>query len=369
MAYLRSDGRWAEDVPLPGSSRFKRRKKTVYGKSSTEAKKKARTLSARIQAGLTTGGANQSLGSWLRTWLITKMDYVQPATYERYESAIRIHLIPDLGHFKLEQLTASDLRNYYRRKSAEGCAPRSLKQHSAVLGSSLKMAYQDGLLARNPHSGVMAPKIEQHQPDTYTREEVRAILQASRGTSAEAIVLVAASTGLRLGELTALKWKDLNEVRKTVDVRRSLYWDSKGRSHEKIPKTHSSKRQISLTSAVLLSLRAHRRQQSEQRLTLGAAWQDNDYMFSTGIGTPINPGNFYSRVWYPLIAGAGVKRLTPHGMRHSLATLLAESGEHPRAVASLLGHSSVKTTLDIYTAFTNPMRDSLVKATESITSA
>ena len=156
----------------------------------------------------------------------------------------------------------------------------------------------------------------------------------------------ALATGMRRGELLGLRWQDVDWERGTVSVRQTVTV-LKGASHIGPPKTKSARRGITVQPEVLDALKEHRRAQNERRLAVGPSWQDHDLVFSTGIGTPINPGNL-DRDFYRLVGRAGVPRIRIHDLRHTNVTLTLRETADIKAVSQRVGHANVSITLGTY---------------------
>lgn len=132
------------------------------------------------------------------------------------------------------------------------------------------------------------------------------------------------------------------------------------------PKTGSSRRQVALTKAAVDALRRHRVAQAEERLALGAAWEDNDLLFANEIGRPIEARNLLRRSFFPLLERAGLPRIRFHDLRHTAATLLLSQGVHPKVVAEMLGHARISTTLDLYSHVTPTMQREATQALDAV---
>jgi integrase len=159
---------------------------------------------------------------------------------------------------------------------------------------------------------------------------------------------LAVTTGMRQSELLGLTWSDVDLDAGTVHVRRQLIWTpGRGPSFSE-PKTAKGRRVIRLPHIAAEALRAHRRQQLEERLALGAAWEDHDLVFPNEVGRPVERNNLVKRSFLPLLAKAGLPRIRFHDLRHTAATLLLSLGEHPKVVQERLGHSTISVTLDVY---------------------
>jgi integrase len=159
--------------------------------------------------------------------------------------------------------------------------------------------------------------------------------------------VLALTTGLRRGEFLGLKWADVDLDKATLSVNRSmdtLY----GPPEEKAPKRESSRRTVVLVPEAVAALRLHHRRQAEERLAAGPAWREQDLVFPTTIGSPMLGDNLLKRNLRPLLEKASLPPLTLHELRHTFATFHLASGEKPKVIQEILGHSSIKTTMDTY---------------------
>jgi integrase len=183
-------------------------------------------------------------------------------------------------------------------------------------------------------------------------EQAHQLLAVARGHRLEALFSLALSTGMRRGELLALKWQDISFPTGTLQVRRILTRvPSKmpGKGYvETEPKTQKSKRSIVIAPFALEALKQHRIHQLEAKLKAGALWQDHDYVFCTSIGTHLNPSKDVLDQLKVLLKKAGLPDIRFHDLRHSAATLLLTEGVHPKIVQELLGHSNISMTMDVY---------------------
>jgi integrase len=174
-------------------------------------------------------------------------------------------------------------------------------------------------------------------------------LEAARGDRLEALYVLALHTGMRIGELLALKWADADLDAATVRVRRTLTRGEDGRGYVVGAATKSGKgRLVRLTPHAVEALKRHRLHQAEEKLKAGSLYRDQGLVFAGEGGNIINPSNLRNRSFKPLIERAGLPRITFHDLRHSCASLLFQRNVHPKHVQELLGHASVAITLDTY---------------------
>jgi integrase len=184
-----------------------------------------------------------------------------------------------------------------------------------------------------------------------TVEEARALLAAAAGNRLEVLFTLALKTGMRRGELLALRWEDVDLDKGVLQVRGTL---RRTRAGLRIgtPKTAASRRRVVLSPSSVAALRRHLARQVEERRAAGGLWQDHGLVFPNTLGRPMEPRCLLSDVYRPLLERAGLPPITFHALRHTAATLLLAEGEHPKVVQELLGHAQVSITLDRYSHMT-----------------
>ena len=179
------------------------------------------------------------------------------------------------------------------------------------------------------------------------RTEAAKVLAAAHGDALEALWHLALTTGMRRGELLGLRWSDIDLNPGTLSVCRTLSRGATSRLEAGEPKTSAGRRRVALPASTVERLRRHGTKQKELWLAVGPDYVDRDLVFATVNGTPIHP-NTLSRAYAKLIERAEVPRIRFHDLRHTSATLLLASGEHPKVVQERLGHASISETLDRY---------------------
>jgi integrase len=185
--------------------------------------------------------------------------------------------------------------------------------------------------------------------DVLTNEEVRLFLETVKTERLAPLFSFALATGMRLQEYCALQWKDVDLEKGTATIQRALVWHRKGGGwHFGPPKTSTSRRTIPLPSTIVKELKAQRKKQLEERLKLGAAWQNNNLVFPSEIGTPLLSRNLF-RVFKRTLKKAEIREsIRLYDLRHTTATLLLLGGINPKVVSERLGHSTITLTLDVY---------------------
>jgi integrase len=181
----------------------------------------------------------------------------------------------------------------------------------------------------------------------YTEEQARTLLSAASGNRLEALIVLALATGIREGEFLALSWDDLDLENASMLERANVVITREGIFREEV-KTGHSRRRIALPTIAVEALRRHRVRQVQERLRLGAAWEDNDLVFPNTLGRLYDANHSRSDWFYPLLKRSGLPRIRPHDLRHTAATLLLAPGVPVKVVGEMLGHANVGITLSIY---------------------
>src|SRR5262249_19588964 len=228
-----------------------------------------------------------------------------------------------------------------------------------ILRIALNRAMKWGLVARNTATLTVPPKLIRKQFRSLTPEQARRLLDAASGDRLEAVYTVALSLGLRLGEVTGLRWQDVDCGMLTVN--QSIYRVSGKGMVAAEPKTERSRRTLHVPDGVVRALRVHRVRQLQERLAAGSRWQDRGLVFTSTIGTPLDQRNLQDS-FKTLLSKAGLPEVRFHDLRHSAASLLLAQGVPMCAAMELLGHSNISPAADIYsTVMPAMMRDVAAK--------
>lgn len=341
--YRRKDGRWAASMTIEGYKR-----KTFYGKTRKEVQDKLNMALHEQKQGTLVTGAQQTLKQYLESWLEeVHKPSIRISTYVKYRSMLNKHILPTLGHIRLQKLTAQQVQKLYSDKQKEGLSAKSITLIHGLLHSALDNAVRWNLVARNVCDAVSLPRVARHEVQPLTPEQARRLLEAVRGHRLEGILTLALATGMRRGELLALRWRDINFEDKSLRIRHTVDRITGYGYIENEPKTPTSRRNIMLPNFVIDVLKQHRSGQLEAREKAGATWEDNDLVFCNTHGGYLSP-DYLLEVFDKLIEEAGLPRIRFHDLRHSAATILLSMGIHPKVVQELLGHSKIGITMDTY---------------------
>jgi integrase len=295
-----------------------------------------------------------TVADWLGLWLASTRIEVSPKTHERYAEIVRCYLVPALGQLALQRLTPTDIQRGYNNFSRDP-SPRTRRHIHRILKSALARAVEQQALARNPADAVKRlPKVERKPPTTLTVEQSQQLLAAIKHTTTYWPVMLALASGLRRGELLALRWRNVDLVTGTLRVVESLEQTKAGL---RFKSTKSEKgRGVALPGFAIAELRRRKQAQAEALLALGVRKSGDTLVCGRVDGQPKQPTSLTHEFTYLVGRIRGFPRIRFHDLRHSHATQLLASGVHPKVVQERLGHSTIAVTMDIYSHVTPECR-------------
>ena len=273
------------------------------------------------------------VGDWSTTWLAGKAN-LQPSTRDRYAGVLNNQVLPRWRNVRLAEVSHSDVQAWIAELGASGLAAASVQKAHRVLSMVLSTAVKDGRMPRNPAVGVDLPKIARSEKRYLTHDQVADFAnEAGRG---RLIVLVLAYTGLRWGELAALRVGRVDLLRRRIHVAEAVTEVNGGRLHFDLPKDHE-RRWVPVPRFLVDDLAEHL-----------AGRPEDAFVFPSSTGGPTRV-NSARRAWFDSAAvAAGVPGLTPHELRHTAASLAVSAGANVKAVQRMLGHAKASMTLDVY---------------------
>ena len=360
----RNDGRWCAVVSLGYNKDGSRKRKTIYGKSYKEVHQKLIEFQRNLH--INNGyikDEHMTLGKWGKFYLFEYIKHqVRPSTFQRHESIFRVHIEPSkIATMKLKDIKPYHIQNFLNTKTY--MVESSVKKIYQLLDRFFKHAVLNDLLWKNPMQGVIIPKTEKQQRDIeiLTRDEQRKYMLALQDEFQRMLFLTALFTGMRQGELIALKWKKIDFHKGIITVDESYkqvkLFDENGESTYKIisqpPKTKQGNRKIPIPAFLLEELKKHRKQQKEYGMKIsGSDFNPTGLVFCSLSGTPLQASRVF-RIHSRICKNADIEKVSFHALRHTFASRMIEEGEDVKNVSVWLGHSTVQMTYDIYVHVTN----------------
>ena len=298
-----------------------------------------------------------TLGQWYEYWLETYMkDTVKQSTYASYRSYLNKHFCV-LGKILLKKLEPHTLQEFYNYKfREEGLSPKTLRNYHMALHKCLQQAVKERLLIYNPCDAVTLPSGEKPEISVFTNDQQRALVQASYRHRYGVFIRLDLCTGLRMGELLALKWEDIDFSTAQLHVRRTINRLAKYEAHDGenkteivfgTPKTKNSRRTIPLTRTMADELARWKQQQAQDKIRAGDKYTDYGFIVTNEFGHYFEQKTFkdyYDR----LLKDADIGHFTFHALRHTFATRALERGMDYKTLSAILGHYSVAFTMDTY---------------------
>ena len=356
----RKDGRWegrytAGYDPKTG----KRIIKNVLGKTQGEVKEKLKTAMAESQDLDVSKAADEyTVATWLRTWyeLYAKPN-VRTATANRYELIIETYTIPRIGDLKLKKLTTRHLQKLYKelleegrihvgKSKAKGLSTTTVHSVHLMLHAALERAVKERLIPRNPSEDCIVPKPRKLDMKILPPEHIHAYLEAAQARGLLPMFYLELASGLRKGELVALRWEDVDIQSRTISVSRQYVRNPDGSLELTRPKTENSVRLVSIPqAAVELLLQEHGKH------------PENPYLFPSPLTGEMYHPDSVVNLHKKILKDAGLEHIRFHDLRHTFATTALQNGVDVKTVSSMLGHYDAGFTLRTYTHATRQKQD------------
>jgi len=352
--FKRADGRWCAQVNL-GYVDGKRKRKSLYGETRREVQEQMTKVLRDVQQGVPVSTERQTVAQFLTRWyeecvLLSP----KPMTHRTHRHRIQNHLIPAFGRIALDKLSPQDVQGFIARQTAKGLAPATINGHLSTLGAAMNQALKWGLIGRNPVSLVDAPREQRRERRFLSSTEAKKFLAAARGNRLESLFLVLLTTGLRRSEARGLTWDDVDFEQATLTVQRQTIRVD-GVNHTLSPKTASSRRVVALPATIIAALVRQRERVANERDAMGVRWQESKLVFPSPKGKPFSETTL-ARELDKVCARAGLSHITPHELRHSMASFCVAANINPRLAMDALGHSTMEMTMEHYQHVSDAMR-------------
>lgn len=338
-----------------------RRLKEFYGKTKKEAENKKIEYKRMLDSGLSIGFDKIKFGDLMKEWIYATILQSERATStkERYEGIFRNYILnTSIYNVRLTDIKTGVLQKYYNKLLEENKTVNSVLNAHKLIKLFLNYVVDEGYLLKNPakskHLSISKEKREKQKIEIFSDDELKALRENLRGNYLEPIILLALGSGLREGEILGLKWTDLNFNEKTITVERTLRLNKHITSNTEYyykletqtPKSNASIRTVSLPTSIVDIMKNHKKKQDD--LMKKGLENDGGFIFVTGTGNPLYARNLL-RAYKRFLKKCGLKERTFHTLRHTYATKLFEKNVSLKVVQTLLGHSNVSITANIYT--------------------
>ena len=347
----RPDGRYM------GRFRYGGDRYTVYDNELREVKRKLVNLKYEVEHGLFAKQDNITVSGWFDVWI---KEYKEPTVKQGkvgvYKDNFKSYVKNSLGKKKLKDVRPEHIQKIYNELNKKGYSRNTIELVSVVLSGMYKQALKNKIIRENPVPLATLPREKElKEPRVMTIEEQRIFTEYSKESYLYDLFILALATGMRSGELRGLQWKDIDFKNKVVNVNSTLVYVNNDYILD-TPKTPTSRRDIPLIDNALAILKKQKVKQSENRLFLGDKWKSKEglenLVFTTMTGYPINRDMLkqeLNRVVKEIQKEhKDFKHITPHTFRHTFATRCIENGISPQVLKTMLGHSKLSMTMDLY---------------------
>lgn len=345
-------------------------RKAFYGNTKKEVLDQMAEYKTLLNKGILPSNDKITLEQWFFTWLFDfRINDLKPSTFERYDGIYRNYILgSELGKMKLTDIRAHHIQQFFNNLLENGRVDKktnkkinitvdNVKTIKRYLSTCMNEATKQSLIIKNYTPNTKLPKIIKEDKITVlSSKEQASFLKAIDKNKYKTLFYLAIATGLRQGELLALKWSDIDFINNTVSVTKSIKkvtfidkeGNRKGQVIEQTPKTESSNRIVPIPDNVMKILKSHQVKQKENIMKCRDIYNDMDYIFCNNLGDPID-SKTSTRNFQSVLKLLEIEKMPFHSLRHTYATRLFEAGVPIKTVQSLLGHSKMETTMNIYT--------------------
>lgn len=361
----KKDQRWHAAIVWTDPVTGNRKRHVVSGQTEAIARERMDKLRTELdRSGRPT--SRTTVAEYLGPWLASERGRIRESTWRGCELHVRSYIVPAIGQLALAELRPSDVERMTSGLVASGLSGVSARSARGTLRRALTDAERDGLVSRNVARLSRPPRVDKHEFVVLTADETRRFLDATADDEYGPLYAIAATTGLRQGEVLGLAWSDvvgLDGASPTLAVRHALGRAEHGWALTK-PKTQRSRRTLELGATSAQALRRQRTCQKGARLAAGELWRnDHDLVFTDPIGRP-DSGRRVTKVFSARLAKLGLPHVRFHDLRHGVASLLLAQGVPLKIVSETLGHSTIAITADTYSHLDREQRRQSADAVE-----
>jgi integrase len=319
-------------------------------RTKKEAQQFLNETMAAIQGGVFSQPTRVTFGEFLTArWLPARQMGLRPSTFSSYRAAINLHVIPALGHVHIQQLSPDRLDQFYAGLVAKGLSAKTVRNIHVLIHRALRDAVRKNLVPRNAAEAADPPKLNRANHEemrTWTPEQLRVFFDGIAEHRLAAAYVLAATTGMRRGEVLGVRWRDVDFKARRLHVQQTVlsveYKLVLGR-----PKTRRGERKIALDAETIRVLTSHCAAQRREKELFGAGYNDHGLVFAREDGSPVHP-DYFSQTFDRAVKRLQLPRIRLHDLRHTHATLGLAAGIHVKVISDRLGHATTSFTQDVY---------------------
>lgn len=376
---IRKDGRYQARYTFNG------KRHTIYGKTLKEVQKKLRDIQYEMDHGIFAKPEKLTVDDWYKIWVKEYRENVVRETTQQSNAKSYKHIKAEIGNIKLQSVRPEHIQRVLNKMKSEGYSGGYIDHTRMVMNMIFNQAYLNGMITTNPVSRSVLPKVEDEENEkrrALTEMEQKAFLECveRKRPFYAPLFYLGFSTGMRIGEINALEWKNIDFDKLEIHVTGTMI-KLPGKDYRKGPvKSGSSLRTIPLLPEIAKRLRKHKIEQAKLKFALGDKWEPaaglEDLVFTTAFGKPLmtlSVGRYIDSIVNAVNReeekkakaehrkAEPMESFCPHAMRHTFATRALERGIPPKVVQSYLGHSTIEVTMNIYTHVTAELEREEIK--------
>ena len=341
---------------------------SVTADTITECRRMMEELRTKLRSGGNVFTEKLTFDEWFWFWLEEyKRHDLKEGTMIAYQNYYRFYIKETLGEKRLNAITGEDIQRLYNQLLADGLALSTVRVISAMLGGCFHRALINQKIASNPVKLAQLPRQKQkNQRQVLTLPQQRAFMEAAKGSYLFHLFELMLRTGMRGGEVRGLKFTDIDRERSVIHIQRTLKYEAGRGFFEDAPKTSASAREIPLTEEIRAILAAQR----QENRALSNVVALDEYVFHLPNGRPISRERLQAEIDRTIQRaaqnGTQIPRFTAHCFRHTFATRAIEAGMQPQTLKTILGHSTLSMTMDLYShVLPNTRADEMERISEA----
>nr|DAP74272.1 MAG TPA: Integrase [Caudoviricetes sp.] len=361
----RPDGTWWARITVGRTPDGKQKRKAFYGKTRKEVQEKLTAALNDVNTGTYIEPSKMTVAQWLDIWLKEyKKNHVKLTTLANYHGEITHQIVPFIGCVKLKDLRTDVIQKWINDLAGKGLAVSTVRGAYGTLNTALKQAVNNELIAKNVAAGVKLPREEKHMARVMTMEEQKKFVAICKNEIAKGrnnhceVFLFALATGMRIGEIMALTWKDIDFEKGEISISKTAVLvkmvdevEQNGLKYKLIinsPKTRAGYRIIPLLDDAKQLLIEHKKRQDDNKVAKGNLYYDEGIVFTSRYGKYLISSQLRENI-KRVSELAGIAPVHLHALRHTFATRGLENGIELKVMQELLGHSKISMTADLYT--------------------